>query len=158
MSQRTRLALILATIGTLALVVPAIAGVTAAPDFSPIAGAWGAHGISVEIGNDGQAVAHWRIYTWCNTVQQPAPCDSIIGDSIEDGGLAMLSFTTFNGTTATGVVLMSSDTTGFSPGSTVVLQTMRGGVAQMQAIGGSPILLCGPAFDPTAFTTSPCGA
>jgi len=141
-----------------------LAGMAAAParaqsvqDFSAIGGAWSAHGIGLNIGNDGQAVASWRVYTWCALLTQPAPCDSMIGNDIMDGGLAMLQFSSINGGTASALVLMSSDPGVFTAGSTITMQLMSGGVAQITG-SANPLTLCGPHFNPGAFAVPPCGA
>jgi hypothetical protein len=152
---------IAAVAGALALLclgAPRAAFAGSGSDFSAIAGGWSMHGLSLEIAGDGQAVAHWRVYTWCSDLSRPAPCDSIIGNSIEDGGLAMLRFTSFDGSSATATVLMSSDSSVFGTDAPVILRLMPGGVAQIQPSRADPLVLCGPAFDPGAFATPPCGA
>src|SRR4051794_35457399 len=77
--------------------------------FAALAGNWTAHGFGLSVADDGQAVANWRVYQWCSDLTAPAPCDSILGNDIEDGGLAMVRFTSISGGVATGTVLMSSD-------------------------------------------------
>lgn len=156
MLRRSHLAALLAVLA-LALAAPATVRAQRSPDFSSMAGNWEAHGFSLDIGSDGQAVAHWRVYTWCNMLTQPAPCDSMIGNEIVDGGLAMLDFMTLTSNAASATVLMSSDPSFFAPGSTITLQMMPGGVAKMLPDRGGP-LLCGPNFDPSAFSSPPCGA
>ena len=151
-------------IATLILAVSALIGlpqtVTAdnPADFSAITGAWFRHGVSMTIGPDGQAVANWRVYQWCNDLTRPAPCDSIIGNNIIDGGLAMLRFTSGNSGTATATVLMSSQSTVLAPGAQVSLLLLPGGVAQVSGLGGGSTLICGPNFDPSQFQNLPCGA
>jgi len=151
-----RLALVLAiTLAAVAASAPARA--QSGLDFTTISGKWSAHGIGLDIGTDGQAVASWRVYTWCSSLTQPAPCDSTIGNDIMDGGLAMLQFSSISGGTASALVLMSSDPSLFSAGSTITMQIMSGGVAQVTGTANQ-LTLCGPHFNPGAYAVSPCGA
>jgi hypothetical protein len=126
--------------------------------FAAVAGDWTAHGFGLSVADDGQAVANWRVYQWCSDLTSPAPCDSILGNEIESGGLAMVRFTSISASMASGIVLMSSDPNTLSAGSSVSLTLQTGGTARLSASGSSDIVLCGPNFDPGQFASPPCGA
>jgi hypothetical protein len=136
--------------------VPVSAGTTST--YSSIAGGWSSHGFDMSIAADGQAVAHWRVYQWCTDLTNPAPCDSIIGNQIEAGGLGMLRFTSTSGSDATAMVLMSSDPGTLTTGGQVSLQLLPGGIARMRGVGSSAMLICGPNYDAAQFNSPPCGA
>lgn len=137
---------------------PGIPGAGAATDFTSSAGSWNQHGLWLYIAADGQAVARWRVYIWCNLLTKPAPCDSILDGHIEDGGLAMIGFTSWSDATAVGTILMSSDLSVFEPGDVIKFTQLPGGVGQIEPARAPYLLLCGPAFDSTQFRVPPCGA
>jgi hypothetical protein len=129
--------------------------------YSGIAGEWSGHGFELTIGADGQAVAQWREYQWCSDLSGPDPCDSIVGNEIYSGGLAMLRFTSLTSMSANAMVLMTSDPSDLALGQEISLAILPGGVARIQGLGSSgsaSLTLCGPSFDPTQFQNSPCGA
>jgi hypothetical protein len=148
----------LALLAVCLLGAPGYASAQSPANFAALAGDWSAHGFGLSIASDGQAVAHWRVYQWCSDLSSPAPCDSMLGNDIENGGLAMLRFTSLSGGVGTATVLMSSDPATLSPGSSVTMRTQSGGTARLTTSGSLDMVLCGPKFDPSQFTSAPCGA
>src|SRR5579862_343458 len=92
---------------TFAIVLIAAPPAALAQQLQPIpdvfVGDWSRHGVGLTISRfdsaaeQGEALARWRIYTWCQdpvtNAPNPPPCDSVIGNSLEDGGIAVIALT-----------------------------------------------------------------
>lgn len=141
------------------------------PDFTNFAGPWIRHGFGITVGTNGDALARWRVYSWCDATAPPGPCDSILNgqgsvggqvvDLIENGGLAQIVFTGASSGTASGMVIESTVPDFLVPGGLVTLSLLPYDMAVLVQ-GETSITLCGPSFGelapPDVFASSPCGA
>lgn len=80
----------------------------ASSDFSQFVLTWGGQDRSLDFQADGQALLSYRIFEFCGR-GQPAPCDTMQGDQVSDGGRVTLRFTNAAGPVATGQIAASND-------------------------------------------------
>lgn len=126
---------------------------------APFAKEWGRHGLSLAIDGTGHGEGTWRVYQWCSANPTP-PCDDMVGNMIQPGGLGAFIFYRVQGTTAYGAVIGSTDPDSLPLGA-VTLTLQPFGMAQLTS-DGEPIDLCGPDFlrlaPPAVQSAGPCGA
>ena len=141
------------------------------PDFSSFAGSWGSHGFGITVGTNGDALAQWRVYSWCDETAPPGPCDTVLAgqgndggkvvDLIEDGGLAQTVFSGVSNGSAYGVVVESTVPDFLEPGGSVTLTLLPYDMALLMQ-GATSVTLCGPNFaqqaPPDVVASGPCGA
>lgn len=80
---------------------------SALPSFGAFVGAWEGHGRSLVITADGHFTISARTYKVCG--QDPPPCDTFSGNSIQDGDVASGQLSTLSGDSATGEVTQTTD-------------------------------------------------
>lgn len=85
------------------------AGERAAGRFAQFVGSWSHHGFTLEVTSAGTAYAVYRLYAWCGA-QQHAGCDRLIGQQMYAGGLWAAYLQKPTGTSVSGVIGASADT------------------------------------------------
>jgi hypothetical protein len=134
-------------------------------------GSWSRHGSSLSITRPdafpeaGNLIAQWRTYTWCqdpvSKKANPPPCDMIIGNSIEDGGLASIALLHPEGQddkNISGVVTATTDPSAFGKQGADVLFTMLPGNMLLVNANGQSTMYCGDNTDYSLYPPYPCGA
>jgi hypothetical protein len=133
-------------------------------------GSWWHHGMNITITRHDWApeaptvIAQWRTYTWCldsfSNKRNPPPCDSMVGNFIEDGGIASLAVFHPDGQderTLTGVIVATSDAKGLGKwGSDLQFTMLPGNMLLLQA-AGEATLLCSDNTDYSQYPQAPCG-
>jgi hypothetical protein len=124
------------------------------------AGSWSRHGFTLNVAEDGTALAVWRIYSVCSDDPVP-PCDSVVGDAIISGGRAAIVFDVDSaGDTLYGRTLISTDDTLLPSFGEVSLTLLPYDMAELDT-ETSAILLCGSQFaevaPPEVQADAPCG-
>lgn len=135
-------------------------------------GTWWHHGAGITITrNDAvpeapNVVAQWRTYTWCSDAltkkHNPPPCDSFVGNFIEDGGIASLAVFHSQGQDdryLSGVMVATSDPKGFlgTWGGAIQFTMLPGNMLLVETSTGST-MFCGAATDYSQYPPAPCGA
>lgn len=133
---------------------------------APFSGGWGKHGYQLSISPDGSGEATWRTYEWCHRPGVKPPCDSIAPDGIiQEGGHAVLTFSSVEGRTAYGSMIDISDpahlvrlsvSLTLQPEGTALMRS--GDEARVRTAPGGPTdgrTLCGTL---EAWQTGVCGA
>jgi hypothetical protein len=135
-------------------------------------GAWWHHGAGIMITKfegspeGGSAVAQWRTYTWCQDPitkkPNPPPCDTFVGNFIEDGGIASIALLHPQGQddrSLSGVLVATSDPAGgFGKwGGSVQFTMLPGNMLLVDTNTGS-IMFCGENTDFSQYSPYPCGA
>ncbi len=87
---------------------------TAPGPLEVLAGTWYRHGVDLTITPAGHATMEWRVYTVCG--QDPPPCDNLQGNEVDDGGRATLELHMTSPTTASGTVVVTSDSSSLQLG------------------------------------------
>jgi len=134
-----------------------------APDFRAFANDWWHHGFGMTVTADGEAIASWRVYRWCDQDPTP-PCDADTPQGIVNGGRATIIFGDVDGATAYGWVKETTDEDTFYLGAPVSLTLLPYGLAllrhSLQTPSSVPTILCGPDAEMPGWLedTRPCGA
>jgi hypothetical protein len=112
---------------------------TVAPqDVSAYVGTWAGHVGAVTIDADGNGSASWRVYEWCH-VTLARPCDTIDANGlITDGGAATFRIADAGASSATAIVVTSTDTNAVPTGR-VELHLLSGNRLQL-----GTLVVCGP--------------
>jgi hypothetical protein len=134
-------------------------------------GTWWHHGAELtisrpdEVPEAGSVIAQWRTYTWCEDALaqrvNPPPCDMMLGNFIEDGGIASIALLHPQGQQASnlnGVVTATSDPRTFGKQGDAVAFTMLPGNMLLVGAGGQSTMFCGDNTDFSRYPPSPCGA
>ena len=110
-------------------------------------------------------IAQWRTYTWCvdpfTQRRNAPPCDTMIGNMIEDGGIASIALFHLQGQDdqhLTGVVVATSDPNGLGPWGTSLPFTMLPGNLLQVGTGDQATLFCDADTDYSQYSEFPCGA
>lgn len=114
----------------------------------------------------GSAVAQWRTYTWCQDPitkkPNPPPCDTFVGNFIEDGGIASIALLHPQGQddrSLSGVLVATSDPAGgFGKWGGSVQYTMLPGNMLLVDTNTGSIMFCGENTDFSQYSPYPCGA
>jgi hypothetical protein len=110
----------------------------ASQDVSAYVGTWAGHVGAVTIDADGNGSASWRVYEWCY-VTHARPCDTIDANGlITDGGAATFRIADAGASSATAIVVSSTDTNAVPTGR-VELRLLSGNRLQL-----GTLLVCGP--------------
>ena len=110
----------------------------AAVSTEAIAGRWLTRTFRLDVTRDGHAVAAWRMNVPCDP-SITGTCDRAIN---EWHGLATITFTDFDGTTARGRVNWSTSAGSLAPGAVAFILRPDGGAELWQ--GDASRILCGP--------------
>lgn len=128
----------------------ALLGAGGAVAAGPMAGIWHVHTYYLTLTADGHGVFNWPIHATCGTGpgDSPPPCDTLRADGeIIDGGYATLTIIGRNGSSATGLIKSSTDTSTLPVGP-VTLQLADNDVlylhTQLPPASRAYDYLCGP--------------
>ncbi len=134
---------------------PAAATHGRAATYAPFVGTWTHHGFTLEVTAAGTAYAVYRTYAWCSA-QQHAGCDRAIGNQIYAGGLWAAYLKTPAGSSVTGTIGASADTS--LDGTSVRLERAPHDLLHLTWGASRHRMretLCGPQVPPSMH---PCGA
>jgi hypothetical protein len=133
-------------------------------------GGWWHHGAGITITRfeasptGGSALAQWRTYTWCQdpltTKPNPPPCDTSVGNFLEDGGIASIALLHPQGQDDRSLsgILVARSAPGFGKWGDSVEFTMLPGNMLLVVTSDGSTMFCGENTDVSQYPPYPCGA